>query len=371
MKNIVDYTMEAQRPLEGAAFNAVDSLVLSKLAYLNFESFVPGISERASVTVREILGAPDADKLFWNVPDAKSNRSLLAAFADSARFHETRLAFYVNHIDDSSEKQFSAVTFLLPDDSAYVAFRGTDSSFVGLKEDLNMAFISPIPSQEEGVDYLNTVSAGNPGTLMTGGHSKGGNIAVYSAAQCNESVQSRITRVFSHDSPGFSDAFLQSAGYLAVKDRIHKTLPQSSLVGMLLQNQENYHVVRSSQIWLLQHNPLTWVVEGEDFRYVPSLTKGAMYRSRTINQWANSVDDRKREMFVNTLYQIIQATNAPTFYDLAGDWPKRAVSVLNAMKDIDDDTRKALFRIISLLFTLAVKNLSEARNLEGAPGQAR
>ena len=369
MKNIVDYAMEADHSLESSEFNAVDSLVLSKLAYLNFEGFVPGTADGASTPIRGILEAPDSDRLFRNVPDGKSNRKLLTAFANSERFRDTRLAFYVNQIDSGSEKQFSAVTFLLPDDLAYVAFRGTDSSFVGWKEDFNMAFISPVPSQIEGVDYLDAISDRIPGAVMTGGHSKGGNVAVYAAAQCKDSTQHRIARVFSHDGPGFTDAFLRSAGYLAVRERIHKTLPQSSIVGMLLQNQEDYHVVRSSQIWLLQHNPLTWGIEGDDFQYVPSITKGATYRNRTLNQWMNSLDDQKREMFVSTLYQIIKATNAPTYYDLAGDWPRRAVSVLNAIKDVDDDTRKAMLQIISCLVTLAVKNIPETKEFEDVPGQ--
>ena len=369
MKNIVDYAMEADHSLESSEFNAVDSLVLSKLAYLNFEGFISENSEGTSIPVREILDAPGADGLFRNVPDNKSNRKLLTAFANSTRFRDVKLAFYVNQIDAGSEKQFSAVTFLLPGDLTYVAFRGTDSSFVGWKEDFNMAFINPVPSQIEGVNYLNSISDRIPGALMTGGHSKGGNIAVYSAAQCKDSAQRRIQRIFSHDGPGFTDAFLQSSGYLAVRNRIHKTLPQSSIVGMLLQNQEDYHVVRSSQIWLLQHNPLTWGIEADDFQYVPSITRGATYRNRTLNQWMNSLDDQKREMFVSTLYQIIKATNAPTYFDLAGDWPRRAVSVLNAIKGVDDDTRKAMLQIISCLVTLAVKNIPEAKGFEDVPSQ--
>ena len=186
-----------------------------------------------------------------------------------------------------------------------------------------------------------------------------GNIAVYSAIHCQPSVQKRITNIFSHDGPGFREEVFQSDGYSIVKDRINKTLPQSSIIGMLLQYQEDYSVVRSNRIWLMQHDSFSWLIEGNDFQYIPSITKSALYMNETLNQWVNSYDDQKRELFVNTLFQIIQATNATTFYDLMGDWPKRAVAVLGAMKDIDDETRRLLFEIIYSLFALAVKNIRE------------
>jgi hypothetical protein len=79
----------------------------------------------------------------------------------------------------------------------------------------------------------------------------------------------------------------------------------------------------------------------------------------TLNQWINSFDDQKRELFVNTLFQIIQATNAKTFYDLTGDWPQKAVAVLGAIRGIDDETRKFVFQTIRALFALAGKNIRE------------
>jgi len=360
MKNMVNYVMEAHLSFENRELNAVDSLVLSQLAYLKFDHVVLGLSETSSpVPIREVVAAGNPDRLFQDVRESKSNRQLLSAFVNSPRFQDTKLAFYVNQLDDKTEKQFSAVTFLLSDDSAYIAFRGTDSTFIGWKEDFNMAFTSPIPSQEEGVFYLNTVANRIPGKLRIGGHSKGGNIAVYSAIHCRKSVQNRIEQIFSHDGPGFREEVLQSEGYRIVKDRIHKTLPQSSMIGMLLHHQERYSVVKSNRIWFMQHDPFSWRIDAGDFQYIPSVTKSAIYMNKTLNQWVNLFDDQKRELFVNTLFQILQATEATTFYDLTGDWQKRAVAVLGAMRGIDDETRRFLFQTIRSLFILAMKNIRE------------
>lgn len=365
MKNIINYAIEKNEPFINMEFGGVDSLILSKLAYQNFEGFVSGLSDAVMpVSIEEIADMDNTDALFHNTWDSKNNQRLFFALADSSRFSDMKVVFYVNKTDPEIEKQFSAVTFLLDDGSAYIAYRGTDSSFVGWKEDFNMAFISPVPSQEEGVAYLNAVAHKISCELKIGGHSKGGNIAVYSSIKCCPSVQERITQIFSHDGPGFRDEVFLSNEYGVIQDRIHKTLPQSSIIGMLLQQQENYSVVKSNRVWFMQHDPFSWLVDGNDFQYVQSMKKSALYMNETLNQWVNSFDDKKRELFVNTLFQIIQATNATTFYDLTGDWHKRAYAVLSAMKEIDDETRRFMFQTIRSLFVLAVKSIGETRKPE-------
>ena len=358
MKNMVKYVQEMEETFENRPFNSVDSLVLSQLAYLNFDGIVPDLTEAASpVPIQEVAAVENPDVLFQDVRDRKSNRQLLAAFVDNPRFRETKLSFYVNQLDIKVEKQFSAVTYLLSDGSAYIAYRGTDSTFVGWKEDFNMAFISPVPSQEEGVAYLNAVAERIPNNLKIGGHSKGGNIAVYSAIYCSQIAQGRIVQIFSHDGPGFRDEVFHSDGYGIVKDRICKTLPQSAMIGILLQYQEKYSVVKSNHIWFMQHDPFSWLVDGDDFQYVSSVTKSALYMNEILNQWVSSLDDQKRELFVDTLYSVVKATNATTFYDLTGNWQKRAVTSLAAIRDIDDETRKFVFQTIRSLFVLAAKNI--------------
>jgi hypothetical protein len=362
VKNIIDYANEIKDPFEMNQFNIVDSLVLSQLAYLHFDGAVPDLSDTSSpVSIQEVADIQDSNALYQDVRDSRSNRKLLFAFANSPRFRDTKLGFYVNQIDNQAEKQFSAVTFFLSDNTAYIAYRGTDSTFIGWKEDFNMAFTSPVPSQEEGVAYLDAVANRISCKLKIGGHSKGGNIAVYSSIKCSRTVQERIIQVFSHDGPGFKDEIFQSDGYLILKERIQNTLPQSSIIGMLLQHQDKYSVVKSNRVWLMQHDPFSWLISGNDFEYIPSITKSALYMNGTLNQWVNSLDNQKRELFVNTLYDVIKATNATTFYDLTGDWQKRALAALGAMREIDEETRKFMFQTIRLLFVLAVRNIRETR----------
>ena len=357
-KNIINYVIEAKESFREKGFNAVDSLVLSQFAYLRFDELVPGLSVvEKPVKIGELAQKEGLDKLYRHVRDGSSNRKLFAALVESPRFRDVEMNFYVNKIDFKQEKQFSALTYLLNDRAAYIAYRGTDATFVGWKEDFNMTFTSPVPSQEEGIDYLNTVGSLLAGEFKVGGHSKGGNIAIYSSLKSHPSVKKRVTEVFSHDSPGFKENICKSPEYLEMGDRIYKYLPQASVVGMFLQQQENYVVVRSNRTGFMQHDPFSWVVHQGDFQYVETIKSSAKFFNNTINQWLDSLDDEKRELFVDTLYQVISAAEAETVYDLTDDWHKRAIAVLGAIKDIDNETRKFVLQTINALFVMGIKNL--------------
>lgn len=358
MTNIIDYVEKEMRGFDALKFNLVDSLVLSQFAYVYFDQIIPGIDEdTAPVRIADLLRAENFAQMFQDVRNAKNNRQLLFALAASPRFRDVEMLYYVDSFDLVTEKQFSAVTYLLTDGTVYIAYRGTDATFVGWKEDFNMAFMSPVPAQQEAVQYLNTVADRFSCNLRTGGHSKGGNLAVYSAMQCQTNVQNRILDVYSHDGPGFKDEIFHTHKYESIKERIHKTLPQSSLIGMLLQQQENYLVVESNRFWIMQHDPFSWVVDNGNFCYLEKITDGAAYFNKNINQWVCSVSDEKRDLFITTLYSVIKASGAVTFNDLSEDRQKRATAVLGAVKGIDAETRRFVLGTIKSLAVLSVKNL--------------
>ena len=156
--------------------NAVDSLILSQFAYLQFGGFVPGFSDNSEpISIGDLAKNGNPDKLFMDVRDSRKNRRLFHALSQSPRFRNVRLAYHVDKTDFTLEKQFSVITYLFDNGMAYVAYRGTDSIFVGWKEDFNMAFLYPVHSQEEGVTYLNSVVGLISSDLIVGGHSKGVN----------------------------------------------------------------------------------------------------------------------------------------------------------------------------------------------------
>lgn len=259
MGNIIDYIEQyggysfTERP-----FSDEDSLVLAQFSYLKMETMVPlSWKEGDCMTLGEMYCSPKKEELFTDLFFPEENRVLFERMRKSRRFQTMRIGGYVNRVDPRKCLQFSAVTCLLEDGFAYVAFRGTDETLAGWKEDFRMAYMSPVESQLLSVAYLNRAGSAFDGTLFVGGHSKGGNLAIYASMYCEDSVRNRIRRIYNMDGPGFHPKIQDSAEYRSVEKRIRKIVPRSSVIGMLLEHTREYEVVESKSFGMLQHNPFT------------------------------------------------------------------------------------------------------------------
>ena len=359
-ETIIDYVKTEMRTFAEHPFHEVDSLVLAQFSYIHLGNLIAPLSAgavRKPLTLQQLYRAECFPHYFADQPDALRNRKLLAACAASPRFRDIGIAYYEQDFDEAREKQFCAMTFFLNDDSAYLAFRGTDATLVGWKEDFNMAFLTPVPSQEAALNYTLTVSKLVRGTLILGGHSKGGNLAVYAAMMCPTRLQNRIASIYSHDGPGFRDNIFESDGYLRIKDRIHKTLPQSSLVGMLLEHQEDYAIVESTAVGITQHIPYSWIVRNGDFVRLTTLTSGADYMNRTLSEWLSGLSNEQREQFVDALYSVISATGLTSLLELRENWQTELAILLENMKNMDDATKHILQETLRSLIHMSVKNL--------------
>ncbi len=358
MKNIIDYVSEQTDTFQQREFNAVDSLVMSQLAYMKFDGVVPGTEANAEpIDILSVAETEHYEDLFDGLFHVRNSKKFFEQLVLCPRFNDIKVSYYVNLIDPEAETQFSAVTFFLPDGTAYVAYRGTDATIVGWKEDFNMTYTSPVPAQTEGVKYLEWVAGITSCPLRLGGHSKGGNVAVYSSIKCGSSIKDRILQVYSHDGPGFREDVFASGEFAVMKDKIKKTLPQSAIVGMLLQSQENYSVVKCSRFGALQHDLFTWAIDGNDFHYVQSVSKASQHMRGSLSQWNKTFGDEKRELFVTTLFDILKATEASTVFDLTDDWYKKAAMVLEALKEVDDDTRAFIKETIRDIIRMAVNSM--------------
>ena len=360
MINIIGYVKKNLSTIAQKPFNLVDSLILSKLCYIRFVGIVSDIEKRSSgVRISETLKAEKFGSMFKYMEGTEDEYAFLYALAASPRYRDIKMNFYTDKNDKEVEKQFSAVTFLLEDKTAYIAFRGTDTTIVGWKEDFNMAFVSPVPSQEESVRYIEVVAKRIPKRtkLRVGGHSKGGNLAVYSSVYCKPSVQKRIINVFNHDGPGFKNGIFDSNEFLNIKERIHTTIPEASLVGMLLQNHGSYKVVKSSRRGIMQHDPLSWEVEDDDFVYAESVKNSALTRNKALNEWLGTLEDDKRQLIVNVLFGVLEKTDAATFQELSENWVKNASVMISAVKDLDPDSKKFISRTIGELAKISVRNV--------------
>ena len=377
-ESIIDYVTTELRTFAEHPFHEVDSLVLSQFSYICLGSLIAppsaGVPQHP-LTIQKLYRAECFPEFFAGQSDAVRNRQLLCACAASPRFRDIGVACYDEQFDPASEKQFCAMTFFLGDGRAYLAFRGTDSTLVGWKEDFNMAFLTPVPSQEAACTYTRAVAEHVHGQLILGGHSKGGNLAVYAAMTSPAALQNRITDIYSHDGPGFKDNNFESDAFVRIRDRIPKTLPQSSLVGMLLQHQENYSVVESGGVGILQHNPYSWIVRDGSFVKLSALTTGADYLNRTLSDWLAGLSADEREQFVDALYSAVSAANITSFTELRGNWTDELPRLMDHVKSMDETSRRILQQTLKSLFVMAWKNLpspaDDRMGMHALPGRDR
>lgn len=349
MANVFDYLdWRGDLPFSASPFSPPDNLILSCLSYVHFGGIVGGVGEEPVSLHRaaQLFAASGEESERERVP---ADGELLKKAAQTRRFGSLRLCQYVSRLDFEAEKQFSAVTFLLPDSSLFAAFRGTDSTLVGWKEDLNMSFLESVPAQRDALAYLKDTAARFPGPLRAGGHSKGGNLAVYAASNAPRAVQDRLLAVYNNDGPGFSGDLLRRPGHLRLGERVHTFVPQSSIVGMLMEHEERYTVIRSSGAGPMQHDPYSWEILGPDFIRLESVSDGSRFLDRTLRDWLSRLGQEDRRGFIDSLYEIFSATNAVSLSDLSTNRLKNAHAILQASNRLTREEKLRLARVLSLL----------------------
>lgn len=351
MPNMMDYlAWRGDIALDYSPFNDVDSLILASLSYLTYPE-PEGLLRDLALTV------PPVDKMQFAF--VHEIRAMLSAAAMTERFAGIGMRHPVAVTDQDRDMQFAAVTFDLPDGTHYVAFRGTDSTIVGWREDFNMAFESPVPAQSAAVKYLNEAAALTDGPLILGGHSKGGNLAVYAAAHADPMTQSRIRAVYSFDGPGLDDATMASEGYARIARRIRSFVPQHSVVGLLLTYHPEYTVVKSDGVGLLQHDSFTWQVLGTSFIPVTEVDVSSQLVDQTVHAWLSQVSPEKRRIFVNTIFDVLEASGANTVKELVRNIPSRLPAVLKALQQVDAETARMVLTLWGQFVTIGATNIIE------------
>ncbi len=343
LANIIDYLQwRGDLSLERAPFNPVDALILSWLVSLPLGAGPLG-------TVGEAAAALDV---------SGENLRFAKLLSRALRFRDMELRDFVEKFSETEQMQFAAATILTGDGRAFIAFRGTDGTLVGWKEDFNMAFTDEVPAQREAVDYINRIGMDLKLPLRVGGHSKGGNLAVYGSAMCDPRVQRRIGVAFNFDGPGVSPNVMASAGYRMMADRIETFLPESSIVGILLERSPEYHVVASDARGAMQHDPLSWQVGPDGFVLLDSLGWESLYADRTIREWLGGMSLESRAIFVNALYDIVESTGAENISEIGQDWSGSIWRMLDAYRNLDLRTKAILSISLARLIGAAAKNIT-------------
>ncbi len=342
MKNLIDYAETFKKSYDEVPFNEVDGLVLAQLCYLNLDSYANDINS-LGMTIKELFEKKNKSLFNIRVPD--QNKKLLRNLSENPRFSTIRITNYEKENDAEKMIQFSATTFEW-DDVGYIAFRGTDSTVVGWKEDFDAMFKDAVPSQLKAVEYVEKRAATLKGNFYVGGHSKGGNMAVYSVLKSRPEIQDRVIFIFDYDGPGVKKEYLNADCYLRIKDKIITTIPEQSLFGMVLYNDDNYHVIKSDGVWVNQHDPFNWHIVNGCFVYLESVSQTSEINRDALNKWLYETDAKQRELLVDTVYKLIALTNSEKVGEVPVNFMKHATVIYKEYKNLDKEKLGQIFAVV-------------------------
>lgn len=416
MPYLFDYVEHELATFDQKPFCSVDAAVLSQACMIGGAGVVPEPSAMPALIDRALtLLAPDArgatfaslmrselfDGMFTGlVPD--DIRRLLMALAASPRFRDLRLCGYRSVFDEASHTQFAATTFTWRNAFSFVGFRGTDVSATGWRENFDMTYRDEVPAQKLAREYLEHMAPRLPGELHVGGHSKGGNLALYAALTCSAETRERIGHVWYLDAPGFrvgrfkAEDFAQlglrtgagdgdsavSAGAPCGADapaasaasprgdgvptanaaspracKIERIIPQDSLVGVLLDCPVPARVVRSNVQGIMQHSVFTWEIADDlsDFVEAERLGEGSQALHDVLAEWLASMDDERCEQVVDALFAALGASGARDARDVFLGGKPFPQLVSDAARNLDEDSRDVLGAALADLAAIAAR----------------
>ena len=349
MSNIIDYLRwRGDLSFEIDPFNEIDNVILARFSYLPFHDIYMEKKENIKSIAKKMEIIPKGN-FCW-----EEDKKLIQEMAKTKRYKNLIVSNCVKRIDLVDEKQFGAITIWLPNGEKYISFEGTDMTILGWKESFNMSFMTNIPSQKEAVKYLEKIANEYTGNIRLGGHSKGGNLAVYSATFCNESIKNRIIEILNADGPGFNDQVIYDNKYIEIANKIRTYIPQTSIIGILLEHEEKYNIVESVQKGIMQHDIYSWQVEGTKLRKIPELSNESKMVNKIVKDWLNNTTTEQRERFINTIYEIVGKTEAKTIADFSSQWLKNIKKIVETYKTLNEEEKKQMEHMIKLTLTSVI-----------------
>lgn len=326
---------ERNTPFSRFPFCAVDALILSELAMCD-------VWEEGGL-LRDLRFAPGPVS---NGFQEKEDRRLLSLVKESPRYGPVCAGDFTRL--DGEELQFAAMTFHLPDGRLFIAFRGTDRSLAGWREDCEMPCVPVLPSQTEAKHYLERIAEKYPGPVMLGGHSKGGFLSLYAAASAEEELCRRITDIYNFDGPGLSDQLDYEGLYARLGNRLHYFAARASIVSLFLTRPRDFRIIRSSTVGFAQHNPYSWHVEGADFRYAPRSSRGSRRFERVFHSWIGGLSEAEKREMVDTLFSMLRSSGAENFdRKLWFSLLRRRRDVSAVLRNAPPETKKRIRKSLS------------------------
>ena len=341
MGNIMDYiNWRGDLSFEQSKFNEVDNLILACFSYVNLDG-IPAVAEQKGIELKNLaeefmklhtMEELEADKSFIRLAPF-----MMLEMAETNRFGNSVIRNYVNEIVTEAEQQFAAVEIVLEDGTSYVSFRGTDDTIIGWKEDFNLS-TGVVPAQERAVEYVRRVSENTTGMLRVGGHSKGGNLAIYGAVMCKEAHE-KILEVYSNDGPGFSKEFQELPETEVMMDKIIRIIPEYSIIGTLLEHEKAPVIVASSSKGLLQHDGFSWEVQGPALVRRDSLSRTALRFIEILHKWIDGMEMEQKKVLIEDLFATLQASGYENLSEVQSGGLKSLAAMVKRVEKFAPESR--------------------------------
>lgn len=364
MNTILDYLYwRKDLSFNERAFNEIDALLLAELSYVEWDGIVQNKAialEEACISFFQKHNDEDLSKSYAY---ASKIPMLIKAMQHTRRYQFVKMKNYETVFDMDKEIQYAAITYVLDDGTLFVAYRGTDSTMIGWKEDMKMMYQDEVPSHQLAANYLKRVFEDVQPTssffgfrrkklypkLYVAGHSKGGNLAMYAAISAKE-IQPHITKIYNFDGPGFKDSFYEHYDISTIVDKMITYLPQSSIIGRLLTHKENSIILKAYEQGLSQHDPFNWEVEIDGFVRCKSFSKESDETKKYIEEMLLTKSDEQKKAFIDMIFTLFDKLQINSVSDLSEIGLKQGFSGIKELSTMGSEDRRFIIEVMRFLW---------------------
>ena len=343
MDRIIDYVRwYSELPLDVLPFNEVDNLVLCGLSYWKFPDLDWG---RKKHTLRECFEQLNGAPVEMMTAEKDETMPDFVRFAAaSRRFGDLLVSDYVDEFFPEVPIQFSAVTFHLDRFTKYIAFRGTDSSIAGWKEDFMISF-TKTKAQELSLQYLQEHI--RPGkSYYVGGHSKGANEVLYAAAMLSKKKRTQLKRLFINDGPGFCEDVLDPSLIDAINPISTAIRPEYCVIGKIFEPKiDDCRIVKSTQKVGMQHSIFSWGIDAGSLALAERYDPQSLAIEAYFDKWLENVSTEERKSFTDSIFDSLTEDGSVTLSDVMDKWPASIENVIVSMLEADTAAKETLRKL--------------------------
>lgn len=355
--NLFNYLEEfGNQSFDTLPFNEIDNLIFSNFAYIRLNHIFKSVSEISIEDAYNIfISSPKSEQVYRDKKDLK----FFEVLSQSSRYKKLKLLYHHELYDQSKGAQFGAITIELRPLEYYIAFRGTDNEVVGWQEDLDLVF-KIVPAQSEAVKYLQMVASKNEAKLYIGGHSKGGNLAIYAASHIEEVIYDRIIAIYNNDGPGFDDQIVDAHKIISITPKLTNYVPKTSIISVIMNQYGKQVVIDSSSVGIFQHDPYSWLIEENHFVTLEKRNQTSQFFEELIKRWLDNIDQSERKAFVEGVFNVIYASKAIEVKDVIPGIVKNRKEVQASIDKLDEKTKETISLVFKELWDALNSTISDS-----------